>query len=88
MGYSIDRNAYKRIKQGNCKYHDNYIRWIKVDKEVPEEYKWVENLRKLIEAPIYGYLRSTILKQLLPINFEINDKNEITGQKSESNLFV
>lgn len=88
LGYSIDRNAYKRIKQGNCKYHDNYIRWIKVDKEVPEEYKWVENLRKLIEAPIYGYLRSTILKQLLPINFEINDKNEITGQKSESNLFV
>ena len=25
LGYSIDRNTYKRIKQGNCKYHDNYI---------------------------------------------------------------
>lgn len=88
LGYSINRNVYNRIKQGNCKYHDDYIRWVKVDKEVPEEYKWIENLKKLIEAPIYGYLRSTILKQLLPINFEINDKNEITGQKSESNLFV
>ena len=38
--------------------------------------------------PIYSSLRSNIVKQLLPINFEINDKNEITGQKPESSLFV
>ena len=41
-----------------------------------------------MRAPIYGNLKTSILKQLLPTNFEINDKNEITGQKPESSLFV
>lgn len=88
LGYSIDKKVYDVIAKGNSKYLSNHDYWIKKVKEIPEEYKWIENLKELIEVPLYGQFRLKILKQLLPINFEINDKNEITGQKSESNLFV
>ena len=88
LGYSIDKKVYDVIAKGNSKYLSNHDYWIKKVKEIPEEYKWVENLKELIEVPLYGQFRLKILKQLLPTNFEINDKNEITGQKPESSLFV
>ena len=88
LGYSIDDNVYETITRGNYKYHDNYSYWCRIGRDIPKEYEWVENLKELLGMPIYSSLRSNIVKQLLPINFEINDKNEITGQKPESSLFV
>ena len=88
IGYTIDKKIYNEINKGNSKYLSNYNYWTKISIEIPKEYKWIENLKELMRAPIYGNLKTNILKQLLPINFEINNKNEITGQKSESSLFV
>ena len=88
IGYTMDKKIYNEINEGNSKYLSNYNYWIKTSIEVPKEYKWIENLKELIGVPLYGQFRLKILKQLLPINFEINDKNEITGQKPESSLFV
>ena len=87
-GYTIDEEIYKEIIDGNSKYLGNYNYWVKINREVPKEYRWIENLKELVRVPLYGEFRLKILKQLLPINFKINNKNEITGQKSESSLFV
>lgn len=69
LGYSIDKKVYDVIAKGNSKYLSNHDYWIKKVKEIPEEYKWVENLKELINVPLYGQFRLKILKQLLPINF-------------------